>query len=151
MSTRLLRFGTTLCMLWCLGTTATVMAEEKTKKESSKDKKEVPAESIDLFEGMENGKIEVRFLPKDATQATIVINNKTDKPLDIRLPDAFGGVPVLAQFGGMGGMGMGGMGGGMGGMGGMGGGMGGMGGMGGGMGGRRINIPMGGGRGGGMS
>ena len=143
MSTRLLRFGTTVCMFWCLSTTAVVMAEEKTKKESSKAKA-VPAESIDLFEGMENGKLEVRFLPKDATLATIVINNKTDKPLDIRLPDAFGGVPVLAQ-----GMGMGGMGGmGMGGMGGMGGGMGGMGGMGGGMGGMGGGQGMGGGMGG---
>jgi len=102
---------------------------------------------VEFFTAIASGDIEVRFIPKDATKATITIKNKSDRPLAIKMPEAFAGVPVLAQFGG--GMGMGGMGGGMGGMGGMGGGMGGgqgmgmgMGGMGGGMGG------MGGGMGG---
>jgi hypothetical protein len=106
---------------------------------------------VELFAAMESGEIEVKVIPKDAKLATVLITNKTDKPLKIALPEALAAVPALAQFGGGGfGGGMGGMGGGMGGMGGMGGGMGGgmqgmgmgMGGMGGGMGG------MGGGMGG---
>ncbi len=93
-------------------------------------------EVVEMFTGIEKGQIEVQLIPKDSTQCTVLVKNKTEKPLSIKLPDAFAGVPVLAQMGGMGGgRGGGGMGGG--GMGGMGGGMGGGGGqmMGGGMGG----------------
>jgi hypothetical protein len=101
---------------------------------------------VHLFEGMKSGEIEVTFIPKDATEATILFKNNTGKPVAIKVPEAFAGVPVLAQFGGPGGVagaggrgrrgaGAAGMGGGMGGMGGMQGMMGGMGGMGGMMGG----------------
>jgi hypothetical protein len=104
----------------------------------SKTKNESPAKTVDLFAGMESGEIEVAMFMKDSTEGTMTVANKTDKPLTIKIPEAFAGVPVLAQRrggGGGGGMG-GGMGGGGGGMQGMGGGMmGGMGGRGGGMGG----------------
>ncbi len=92
--------------------------------------------TVGLFEAMDKGDVEVRFIPKDSTEANVLIENKTDRPLTIKFPEAFAAVHVLAQFGGGGG-GMGGMGGGMGGMGGggMGGGGQGMGGGGGGMGG----------------
>lgn len=115
------------------------------------------AEEVELFAAIEAGQVSARLIPQNARKGNVLFENKTDKPLTIKLPEAVIGVPVTnAQFGGgmgggMGGMGggMGGMGGGMGGMGGggqqaMGGGMGGggMGGMGGGMGG------MGGGMGG---
>ena len=93
---------------------------------------------VELFAAIEAGEIDVKFIPKDASEANVIVKNLTKKPLKIRLPEAFAGIPVNAQFGG----GMGGMGGGMGGMGGgmggMGGGMGGMGGMGGGMGMMRV-------------
>jgi hypothetical protein len=101
------------------------------------------AQTVELFAAMESGDIDVKFIPKDSTRATVLIENKLDRPLRIRLPEAFAGVPVQRQMG-MGGMGMGGMGGGMG-MGGMGGGMGGMGGgMGQGMGGGMGGMGMGG-------
>ena len=105
--------------------------------------KDVEAINAELFQAMDAGQVDVKIIPKDATQANVLIKNLTDKPLELRLPKAFASVPVLAQMGmgggmgGMGGGGMGGMGGGGGGqaggggMGGMGGG-GGMGGMGGG-------------------
>jgi hypothetical protein len=77
---------------------------------------EPTGEVIGLFEGMESGAIEVKVIPKDSTEGTITVKNKTGKPLTIKLPDAFAGVPVLAQGFGMGDMGGGGMmGGGMGG------------------------------------
>ncbi|MGE0606473.1 MAG: hypothetical protein AB7O62_05040 [Pirellulales bacterium] len=110
-------------------------------------------ETIEFFEAMDSGEIEVKFIPRDSTEANVIIRNKTDKPFNVKLPGAFAGVPVLAQFGGGGGMGGGGMGGGgmggggnqgggggMGGMGMGGGGMGG-GGMGGGGGGGFFNVP----------
>ncbi|MGH7136909.1 MAG: hypothetical protein ACREHD_14310 [Pirellulales bacterium] len=75
-------------------------------------------ETVEMFEAMEAGQIGVKLILKDSTQARVLIKNKTGKPLNVRLPKAFAGVPVLAQMGG-GGQGAGG---GMGGMGGMGGG-----------------------------
>jgi hypothetical protein len=115
------------------------------------------AESVEMFQAMKAGDIDVKLFLKDSTGGTVTITNKSKKPLTIKLPEAFAGVPIQAQFGGGmmgGGMGMGGMGGGM-----MGGGMGGMnqgfgggmmgGGMGGGMMGGRGGM-MGGGMGGGF-
>lgn len=90
-------------------------------------------ETVEFFSAMDSGEIKVKFIPRDSTEATVMIENKTKKPLNVKLPAAFAGVPVLKQFGG-GGMGGGGMGGGGMGGGGMGGGgnQGGGGGMGGG-------------------
>jgi len=109
-------------------------------------------ETVEMFAAIEDGQIDVKLIPKDSTECRVLIENKTQKPLTVRLPEAFAGVPVLAQLGGLGGMGaMGGMGRGGGwggGMGGMGGGMqsfgGGMGGWGGGMGGWGGGMGMGG-------
>ena len=81
--------------------------------------------NAEFFAAMDAGKIDVKYIPRDATQANVLVKNLTDKPLNIQLPAAFAGVPVQAQMGGMGGGGMGGMGGGGMGGGGMGGGMGG--------------------------
>ena len=122
------------------------------------------ADTVEMFAALKAGQIDVKLVPKDATQATVIVENKTDRPLRVKMPEAFAGVPVLAQagrnvgvgggaggFGNQGGLGGGNnqnnnqqnqsFGGGMGGMGGMMGGMGGMGGMGmGGMGGM-FNVP----------
>lgn len=56
------------------------------------------AQMVDMFQAMRAGQIEVKFIPKDAKQATVLIKNKTEKPLTIKLPEAFAAVPVLAQF-----------------------------------------------------
>ena len=126
-----------------------------------------PAQTVEMFSAIKDGRIEVQLVAKDSTQCRVVVKNKTDQPLSVKLPEAFAGVPVLAQAiaqppggggragrssssgyggsssrnnrgGGNQGIG-GGMMGGMGGMG-MGGmGMGGMGGMG--MGGGFMNVP----------
>lgn len=88
-----------------------------------------PAEKVELFAAIAQQQIDVKFIPKNSTQANVLIENKTNKPLSIQLPAAFAAVPVLGQaaapaggagttnsqpqpmgggFGGMGGMGMGG-------------------------------------------
>ncbi len=88
-----------------------------------------PAEKVELFAAIAQQQISVKFIPKNSTQANVLIENKTNKPLSIQLPAAFAAVPVLGQaaapagggnttntqpqpmgggFGGMGGMGMGG-------------------------------------------
>jgi hypothetical protein len=111
------------------------------------------AEVHDVLDAEAAGLVTVKFIPNDSRSAQILVTNKSNQPLTLKMPAAYAGVPVLRQMGpgGMGG-GMGGMGGGMGGMGGgMGGGQamggGGMGGMGGGMGGMGGGM---GGMGGGM-
>jgi hypothetical protein len=110
------------------------------------------AEQVELFDATEKGLIDVTLIPKDSLGGNVFIENKTDKPLTVKVPKAVVAVQILKQFGAGAGLGAGGgpgggqaggrnqggqgggqqMGGGMGGMG-MGGmGMGGMGGMGGG-------------------
>lgn len=98
-------------------------------------------QTVELFQGMKDGKIDVQFIPKNAEQARLLVTNKTKQPLNVKLPEAFAGVPVLAQ-GGFGGGGLGGAGGGgqQGLGGGFGGGGGGLGGQGGGGGGFFMNV-----------
>lgn len=103
------------------------------------------AQNVEMFAAIEKGDIAVKLIPKDSTQCKVLIENKTDKPLNVKLPESFAGVPALGQIGGAGrnnrSGGGGGqnqsMGGGMGGMGGGGMGGGGMGGGGGGF----FNVP----------
>jgi hypothetical protein len=75
--------------------------------ESSKASK--PAD-MDLFDAMQSGAVDAKFVARNSLQGRIVLQNNTKQPLSIEIPDAFIGVP-MAQFGG-GGMGGGGMGGG---------------------------------------
>jgi hypothetical protein len=58
------------------------------------------AKTIDMFDGMQSGDLAVRYVPKDSKEARVTIENKTDKPLNVKLPAAFAGMPVLAQAGG---------------------------------------------------
>lgn len=125
---------------------ATKSSKTANKKPIRNPKFDPSAEQVELFEAVDAGQVSVKLVPKDAMGGTVFIENKTDKPLTVKVPEAVIGVAINAQFGGGG---MGGMGGGMGGMGG--GGMGGGGGqmMGGGMGGGGMGGGMGG-MGGGM-
>ena len=64
--------------------------------------------TVELFAAIEAGEVEAKLIPKDSSECRLLVTNKTDRPLNVALPGAFAGVPVLAQFGG----GMGGGGGG---------------------------------------
>src|SRR5687768_11930238 len=72
---------------------------------------DAPTAAIDMFEAMEDGQAEVTFIAKSDRAARVLIKNNTKQQLHLKLPEAFAGVPVLAQFGG-GGQGGGGRGGG---------------------------------------
>jgi len=63
------------------------------------------SQSVEMFEGIENDQIKVTLIQKDSSQCRIMIENKTNRPLNVKLPKAFAGVPVLAQVGGRGGSG----------------------------------------------
>jgi hypothetical protein len=77
-------------------------------------------ETVEMFDAIEAGKIQVKIIPKNSAEARVFIKNKANKAVNVRLPKAFAAVPILAQ--GMGGMGMGGGGQALGGGGGAGGG-----------------------------
>ncbi len=131
----------------CAGLGA-LAADKPSKRPITKLGFDAAAEQVELFDGIDSGVLEVTVIAKDDKQGAILVENKTDKPLTVKLPESIVGVPVLKQFGTGGGLGSGannnnasgnnqqqqpfggGMMGGMGGM--MGGGMGGMGGFGGG-------------------
>ena len=119
-------------VLVCLSAVASnLLAADRTDR--------VAGDRVELFAAMNAKQIDVKLIPKNAEQATIIVENKTDRPLSIKMPEAFVGMPVLAQIGG--GLGGGGLGGGGGGGQGLGGGMGGgMGGGGGGFGGGFFNV-----------
>ncbi len=107
-----------------------------------------PDAIVDLFAAQEDGTIEVKFIAKNDHEGRILITNKLPHGVKVKIPAAFVGDPVVAQFGGGGG-GLGGGGGGFGGGGG-GGGQQGVGGGGGGLGGGGGGGLGGGGGGGGV-
>ena len=133
------RLGLALAVVFVSGL---LVAAGPTRKAGNTDPAKT-GETVEMFSAINDGLIEVQLVPKDSTQCRVVFRNKTDKPLSVKLPEAFAGVPVLGQRAGIGG------GGGMGGRGGRGGGMGGYGGGGGGYGGGGGNQGFGGGMGGG--
>jgi hypothetical protein len=66
----------------------------------------------DMLAAEQAGLVSVRYIPNDSRSAQIVVASRTDRPLTLRLPAAFAGVPVLAQMagGGQAGFGAGGIG-----------------------------------------
>jgi len=57
------------------------------------------ADAVEMFSAVQQGQIEVKLIPRDSTWSRVLIENRTKKPLTVKLPDAFAGVPVLAQAG----------------------------------------------------
>ena len=80
-----------------------VAAESASATSTSASASGVP----DLFEAEAQQLVSLRYIPNNAKSAQIIVTNRTRRPLTLRLPDAFAGIPVLAQMGmgGMGGMG----------------------------------------------
>lgn len=103
----------------------------------------------DLFEAVEAGVLDFKFIAKSDREGRFIMTNKSGQQLNLQVPEAFAGVPVVGQgfggggggFGGGGGGGLGGGGGGGQSLGGGGGGLGGGGGFGGGGGGGQFSIP----------
>jgi len=55
---------------------------------------------LDTLAAEQDGLVAVRFIANDSRSAQVVVSNQTSRPLTLRLPAAFAGVPVLAQMGG---------------------------------------------------
>ncbi len=86
-----------LVMVW-VALPALLRADDSVSKFITKSAPaDADATTVDLFDGIANGDLGVKVIPKDSTQGKVLIENKTDKPLSVKLPDAFAAVPVLAQ------------------------------------------------------
>lgn len=66
--------------------------------------------SVEMFAAMDDGTLDVTMIPQNSLKGNLMLNNTTDEPLTVQLPEAFVGVQVLKQYGG-GGFGGGGLGG----------------------------------------
>lgn len=78
-------------------------AEQATTQAAEATNVSTEAEAIDLFAAIEAGQIEVKLTVRNGEKARIVTENKTKKPLTIKVPEAMAMVPILAQNQGGGG------------------------------------------------
>jgi hypothetical protein len=75
----------------------TLAAAERRARRTKVGEYNPTAATVDMFAAIEKGDISVKLIPKDSTESQVLIKNETDKPLNVKLPDAFAGVPVLGQ------------------------------------------------------
>lgn len=84
-------------------------AASRNKRPITKPSYDPEAPRIGLFEGIEQEVLSVKVIAKDATGGNVLIENNTDQPITVELPEAIVGVQVLLQApGGFGGGGVGG-------------------------------------------
>lgn len=88
------RFGLAIGLLLVPAVALAVPPRAKTSASSAQAEQR---QTVDMFPAIEKGQIEVKVIPKDSTQVRLILANKTDKPLSVRLPDAIAALPVLAQ------------------------------------------------------
>lgn len=55
-------------------------------------------EEVDLFQAIEDGQIEAGIIQNNMKGGRLFIENKTDKPLNVRMPAAFGTRPIVSQM-----------------------------------------------------
>ena len=56
------------------------------------------ARVVELFAGIKNGELTSRVAVKDESTSTVYLNNETDEPVTVELPDAVAAVHVLKQL-----------------------------------------------------
>ncbi len=66
------------------------------------DRIDPSSETVALFSGVADQRLEVKVIPKDASECRVLIKNLTDRPLNVLLPEAVAAAPVLAQLGNQG-------------------------------------------------
>ena len=141
-TTRILKIAVpALVAIFCVSSALPAAARTRRVPAITKPKFDPAAKKVELFKAMKDGSLTARLILKNSREGNVLIENKTDQPLTVKLPDAVVGVQVLKQGGMGGGMGGGGGGGGQSSGGGMGGGGGGQQGGGGGGGMGMFSIP----------
>jgi hypothetical protein len=61
------------------------------------------AERVELFDGIESGRLSAHVISQDSLHGSIFIENLTDQPLTVEMPEAIVAVQVNKQIGGFGG------------------------------------------------
>ena len=103
-TTRILKIAVpALVAIFCVNSVLPAAARTRRVRPISKPKFDPAAKQVELFKGMKDGSLAARLILKNSREGNLLIQNKTDQPLTVKLPDAFVGVQVLKQ----GGMGMG--------------------------------------------
>ena len=102
-----------LCIFVCVATATSVTtagaAKRAGKRQVVKPGYDPAAPVVELFDGIDQQKFEARLVPKNSLEGSVFIENRTDKPLTVKLPQAVAAVQVLKQ--GLGGAAAGGRGG----------------------------------------
>ena len=93
-----------LCGIALVASTLPAVAREPVRRGRSRTVNASAAASSasqasELFAAEADGLVAVKYIPNDSRSAQVIITNRTSKPLSLRLPAAFAGVPVLAQMG----------------------------------------------------
>ncbi|MFP6700553.1 MAG: hypothetical protein VB861_02345 [Planctomycetaceae bacterium] len=103
-----------LLAVFCVAQALPAAARTGRVRAITKPKFDPDAKQVGLFQGIKDGSLAAQLILKDSKQGNVLIENKTDQPLTVKLPDAVVGVHVLKQGGlGMGMSAPGGAGGGM--------------------------------------
>jgi hypothetical protein len=98
------RFGAlVLCalLIWTGSASNSLPAAEPASRapSSTAPREAVSTEApVELFAAIDQGMVAVRFIPRSAREASLLVTNKSPRPVSVRLPASFVGVPVLAQF-----------------------------------------------------
>lgn len=84
-----------ICLSACLAATALAASKLPTKKLQFDPNLPVS----DVFDAMEAGTIETTVIARNANEANLLVTNKSDTPVSIKLPQAMVAVQVLKQWG----------------------------------------------------
>lgn len=101
-TTSLVASGAGLLAIALLTAGSQASAAERPKRIITKPQFDPDARKVELFEAMEAGEVEVKLIARDSTGGNVLIENKTGEPLSVQLPEAFVGVQVFKQIGGIG-------------------------------------------------
>jgi hypothetical protein len=98
---RAVLFRAALVLTGCIAPVTWAAAAERPSKDlAANDRTSTAAAAngaAELFSAIDKGTVEVKVVVRDQYHARVILRNKTDAPLTLRLPDAFAARPVLAQ------------------------------------------------------
>lgn len=102
-SIRLSAFGLVLILLGAVAQVCSAKEKETTSAANSATAPSAPGSNVEFFDAMDGGQINAKFIALNDHEARLIVTNNTTQPLSLKMPEAFAGVPVAAQFGGGGG------------------------------------------------
>ncbi len=74
----------------------------KLKRPIRNPKFDPSAAQVELFDAVDAGHVSIRLIPINAMGGNVLIENRTDQPLTVKIPEAVVGVSIHAQAGGFG-------------------------------------------------